>query len=80
MIQKVIKVGNSAAITLPKNVMKDADIKTGDKVNVELNEATGAIVISTADRPVTNLSPDIAQWTKNFIDKNKEALEELARI
>ena len=78
MIQKVIKVGNSAAVTLPKKVMEDADIKAGDKVNVELNEATDAIVISAASKPMTNLSPDIAQWTKKFIDKNREALEKLA--
>ncbi|OGD86840.1 hypothetical protein A2164_01350 [Candidatus Curtissbacteria bacterium RBG_13_35_7] len=78
MLQKVIKVGNSAAVTLPKNVMEEAAIKTGDQVNVELNEATSAIIISSQAKPITNLSPDIAIWTKKFIENNKEALEELA--
>lgn len=78
MIQKVIRVGNSSAVTIPKDVLEEARIKTGDRVNVEFNEASQAVVISSSMHPVTGLSPDIAQWTKKFIEKNRQALEELA--
>lgn len=78
MLQKVIKVGNSAAITIPREFLNTAKINIGDHVHVELDEATGAIVVSSKQKPFKGMSPDIAQWTKKFIDKNRQALEELA--
>ena len=78
MIQKVIKVGNSAAVTLPKEILIQSKLSSGDKVHVTLDEATGAIIVSASENPFKGLSPDIAVWTKNFIVKNRAALEELA--
>lgn len=45
MIQKIIRVGNSAAITLPKSVLDDTKIKIGTKVNVSYKEDLGTLVI-----------------------------------
>ena len=78
MIQKVIKVGNSSAVTLPKELLKQSKLSSGDAVHVMLDEATGAIIVSASENPFKGLSPDIATWTKNFIAKNRSALEELA--
>lgn len=78
MLQKVIKVGNSAAVTLPKPFLNQAKIKAGDKVHVELEEATGAIIVSPGEKPFKGMSSDITDWTKRFISQNREALKELA--
>lgn len=78
MIQKVIKVGNSAAVTLPKEILKQSKLSSGDSVYVTLDEVSGAIIVSTSEKPFGGMSPDIAVWTKGFIDKNRAALEELA--
>lgn len=78
MLQKVIKVGNSAAVTLPKDVLKVSKLSAGDAVHVQVDDATGAIIVSAKNNPFKGMSPDIANWTKNFISKNREALEELA--
>lgn len=78
MLQKVIKVGNSAAVTLPKDILKVSKLSTGDEVHVQVDDATGAIIVSAKDNPFKGMSPDIANWTKNFVNKNREALEELA--
>lgn len=80
MIQKVIKVGNSAAVTLPKEILKQSSLSGGDSVYVTLDEATGAIIVSKSENPFRGMSPDIASWTKNFIENNREALRELANI
>ena len=78
MLQKVIKVGNSAAVTIPKDILKQTKIKTGAKVYVQLDNATSSIIVSSEQKPFKGLSPDIADWTKTFIDKNRQVLEELA--
>lgn len=78
MIQKVIRVGNSTAVTIPKNILVDTKIQTGDKVCVEQDEATGAIIVSKTGKPFKGLSGDIASWTKKFIETNRQALKELA--
>ena len=78
MIQKVIKVGNSAAVTLPREILKQSKLSSGDNVYVTLDDSTGAIIVSRSENPFKGLSVDIAQWTKNFINKNRGALEELA--
>lgn len=78
MLQKVIKVGNSAAVTLPKDILKVSKLSAGDEVHVQVDDATGAIIVSAKDNPFKGMSPDIANWTKNFINKNRKALEELA--
>ena len=37
MLQKVIKVGNSAAVTIPKYFLEKSSMKIGDKVFVEFD-------------------------------------------
>ena len=79
MLQKVIKVGNSAAVTIPKTFLNGVKIKTGDQVYVELDEATETIIVSSKQKPFQGLSPDIGRWTKKFIENNRQALEVLAK-
>ena len=80
MIQKVIKVGNSAAVTLPPDFLKSSKIKIGDQVYVGIDESAEAIVVSSREKPFRGVSADIASWTDKFIKKNRKALEELSNI
>ena len=80
MLQKVIKVGNSSAVTLPKQILEEFKIKAGDQVYVELDHSTSAVIISAKENPYKGVSPDIASWTKKFIEKNRKALEDLANL
>src|SRR3990167_4883395 len=38
MTQKVIRVGDSVAVVIPKKSLKDLGISTGDRVNVEIDK------------------------------------------
>ena len=78
MLQTVIKVGNSLGITIPKPILANIKFKVGDKVHMEIDEANDALIVSSKKNPLKGMSPDIIQWTKKFIDKNRQALEELA--
>jgi len=44
MPQKVIKTGNSAAVTIPANFIKDLGIHIGDSVKVKLDPENNKIV------------------------------------
>lgn len=43
MAQKVIKTGNSAAVTIPSSFVKDLGIRIGDQVRVKLDGDKGEI-------------------------------------
>lgn len=78
MIQTIIKVGNSLGVTIPKPILENIKFKAGDKVHMEVDEANDALIVSSKKNPLKGMSSDIIQWTKKFIDKNRQALEELA--
>ena len=78
MLQKVIKVGNSVAITLPKDFLTSAKVKAGDSIYVDVDKSTDVMVVSTKENPLKGVSPDIGHWTAKFIRSNLAALEELA--
>ena len=44
MAQKVIKTGNSAAVTIPADFIKDLGIRIGDPVKVKLDPENNKVV------------------------------------
>lgn len=78
MLQKVIKVGNSAAVTIPKYFLNSAKIKIGDKVFTDCDEESNILFISS--KSFKGVTPEFIKYTNEFIKKNRKALEELARL
>lgn len=78
MLQKIIQIGNSFGITLPKQLLENINLRAGDTVYVETNRASNTLIVSSKNNPLKGMSPDIVQWTQKFISKNRQALEELA--
>lgn len=74
MTQKVIKVGTSLAVTIPKKSIKDLGFKAGDSVNVEINSKQKTMLIK-AENAVKN---EIVEWTDSFIKRYNKALKALA--
>ncbi|MES2668194.1 MAG: AbrB/MazE/SpoVT family DNA-binding domain-containing protein [Patescibacteria group bacterium] len=73
MIQKVLKVGSSAAVTIPKNSMEELGLKIGDSVSVDIRDNKMTI------EPRTHAVPneESVAWAKGFIEKYRPALEAL---
>ena len=69
MVRKVIRSGNSLAVTIPQNRVKEAGIKVGDTVDFDF--------VPTKN-PKTKITPDFIDWVDKYIEKNRPALEELA--
>ncbi len=44
MAEKIIKTGNSSAVTLPAKFVKDLGLKVGDPVEVEVDYIKGEII------------------------------------
>ncbi len=65
MIQKIIRVGNSFAVTIPKKVLEEKRIKIGDNVNISID-------------PVFTADKDIHQLTQKLVKQYHAALKELA--
>lgn len=78
MTQKVVKVGTSIAVVIPKKLAQSMRIKAGDSVTLAEDTKLGGIRI----RPVTVISDReqrIAELTMSFIERYRGDLEALAR-
>jgi len=75
MTQKVIKVGDSVAVIIPKRSLNDLGIRPGDRVNVEVDKKQRRVSFSPA---IAEIDKEFLNWTKKFIERYRPALEALA--
>ncbi len=76
MTQKVLRVGSSAAVTIPKKSLEELGLKPGDEVIVELDRKSRRVSIKPL---VKEVDRELLDWTKKFIKRYRPALEALAR-
>jgi len=62
MQQTVIKVGNSLAVTLPRQFAKARKIKPGQKVFVEADPELDLIQVRTKGEADSALTPEFKKW------------------
>lgn len=72
MQRKLIKVGSSAAVLVPKAVLDELKVKIGDTIHVEMAKKARPVAPSVVD-------PEIVQWTKDFIDQYRPLLKRLSK-
>ncbi len=75
MIQKVLKVGSSAAVTLPKHSLQELGMEIGDQVRVDVK---GDSVIVRPVAPALSRGKKITELALNFIERYRKDLEALA--
>ncbi len=66
MTQKLLQIGSSVGVTVPKKYLKERGLKVGDEVEVSIN-------------PVQKVEKELLDWTDKFIEKYRPALEALAK-
>lgn len=74
MKQKIIRVGNSAAVTIPKKFLDEAQLQIGSETDVVFDTETKELKIKAgfaADK-------EIHELTQKIIAQYRPALEELA--
>jgi len=77
---KILKVGDSAAVTIPSSFVKKTGWKTGEEVIVDTDPRTETMVVRPAKRTTrTTISAGFVSWVEEFIDEHKPLLDELAK-
>lgn len=76
MTQKVLKVGTSAAVTIPKSILADLNLSIGDQVRVEVDAKRRTLLVTPA-QPSNN--QELLDWTKKFTTRYRPALEALSK-
>lgn len=81
MLQKILKVGNSLAVTLPAEFIKAAKIKAGDTVGVEYNaKLKWFLAKSKKEADKTTLTPEFKNWLDNFMEEYRPILKRLSHL
>lgn len=78
MTQKVLRVGDSAAVTIPKKSLKELGLKIGDSVSVEVDNKRGIVSIRRVEE-MSKEDKKIARLTLDFINRYRGDLEALAK-
>ena len=77
MPQKVLRVGKSAAVTIPKKSLDDLGLHIGDQVSVEVDIKKKSMII-TRQKALSKQDEKIARLTADFIDRYRKDLVALA--
>lgn len=78
MTQKLLKVGSSAAVTIPKKSLKELGLRIGDSVHVDVDRNKKVVSIKLAAK-LSRDDEKIARLALSFISRYRRDLEELAR-
>jgi putative addiction module antidote len=76
MTQKILKIGKSLAVTLPKAALKSLGLRAGDRVRVGVDKRQPQVLLES---PKNNIDKELLLWTRKFIKKYRPALEALAK-
>lgn len=75
MTQKVIKVGSSAAVVIPKKSLKELGIAIGDDISVQIDAKERILSVRATATP----DKELLAWSQKFIKRYRPALEALAK-
>lgn len=79
--QKIIKVGNSLAITIPASLVKEGNLSVGDELVVESTPQYGMMLIKKPEHAdKAHLSPEFFKWLDEVSIKYEDVIKELANI
>lgn len=78
MIQKLFKVGSSAAVTISKKSLQELGLRIGDSVQVKIDQ-TEKVVSIQPTRKFLRSDKRIANLTLDFINRYRKDLEALAK-
>lgn len=81
-VQKAFKNGNSLVVTLPKEYLRDLNIRDGSELIVNKEASQTVITIEHKDKRKkvrsTTITPDFIKWMRSFDKEYHQALKELA--
>lgn len=82
MIRKIIRVGNSAAITIPKSILKESGVKVGAKVNVSYKADMGHVILEVPRKRTSTqviIDKEVYAVANDLLKRYLPAFKKLAR-
>lgn len=80
MKQKIIQIGNSVGVIIPRDVLKETGLKNGSRVYVEKDPNGATIYITRKEKLFTSsITPDFLAVLDKVNKKYKTALKRLAK-
>ncbi|MBT4309214.1 MAG: AbrB/MazE/SpoVT family DNA-binding domain-containing protein [Anaerolineae bacterium] len=80
MSRKIFKAGNSAVVSLPKDMLEALQIRDGSQVDVILDQPNRQIIIRPTEHlSIVGIDTDFAHQVSEFIAMYRPVLEELAK-
>lgn len=81
MTQKIVRVGNSAAVTIPKAFLDEINLRIGDEIDVQNDKDLQIMVIKPKNASTkTLITPEFKNWIDEFMSANSATLKELAQL
>lgn len=78
--QKIIKAGNSLAITIPAEFVREGNLAVGDELIIETTPRYGMMLVKKEEfKDKAKLSPEFKLWLEEFTTKNRKMLKKLAK-
>jgi len=75
MAQKIIKIGSSIGITIPRKSADELGLVVGDSVEFSVNKENKSILIE----PSVLVDTETIEWARTFIERYRPALKALAK-
>ena len=79
MEQKIIRAGNSLAVTLPSAFVKAQKIKAGQVVYVDADQDLDLVQVRTKKHAPSGLTPEFKQWLDKTVIQHAEGIKKLAQ-
>lgn len=79
MTLTIFQAGNSAAITIPRDLLKEMGLKVGQKVVAEKAPDARKFVVSPVEKTTlaTGVSLEFKKWLTGFLAEDGKLLDEL---
>lgn len=78
MEQKIIQIGNSWGIILPKTLAEKVGLRLGKKVFIQEDATSSGLVLNTSGRIDSSITAEFVRILKNVNKRYGKALKELA--
>ncbi len=80
MTQKIIQIGNSTGIIIPKAILDNLGLQPGSEVSIETDMQTKSLVIQNTKnaKKASSISPHFLNILEKVNNEYSEALRELA--
>ncbi len=78
MEQTVIKVGNSLGVILPKHILKNLNIKRGQKLYLDVYEEEKTLTLRVNKNRAKGITPEFIKFLDEFQKEHSYSLSKLS--